>query len=58
MSLRPEQVVVVPVRGAMKHLTLKVKVTGLRRWRVRVTVAGWLIHLAGWLVGCKVEVTR
>ena len=46
----------VPIKEAMrKHATLTVNITGMRRYRVRLWIAGQLCRLAAWIACCGIE---
>lgn len=49
-------VVKVPVKDATRKLTLKVKLTGVRRLVWRLKVARWLFLLGGKVAGLKTQV--
>ena len=46
----------VPIAAAAKGITVRVRVTGVGRWRVRLWVALKLIRLATWIAGMGLEV--
>ena len=47
----------VPMRAAMRGITMDVTITGVRAQAVRVRLAVWLIHLAARLIGCQIDVS-
>lgn len=42
--------------GALRHVTLTVRVRGMARLRARMWLGGWLLHAAAWVMGCRIEV--
>ena len=45
-------------REAVKGLTLTVKLTGLKRYRLRVAIGGFFIALGTAIMGIRLEVKR
>lgn len=39
-----------------RGLTLRVRLTGLATWRLRLTLGGWLLWLAARVMGCRLDV--
>ncbi len=56
MAVLPKEIKI-PVAGLMKGVTIKVKLTGYRRWHLRLRVGIVLMRFAIWLsgMGCEVE---
>lgn len=46
----------IPAASLTDRMTFVVRVTGIRRLRVRIFIATQLIRLAGWVSGCRTEV--
>lgn len=46
----------VPAAKAIQSLTLKVRVTGMRRFRIRMWLAIRLLKLAAWVIGTGIEI--
>ncbi len=44
-----------PVAHAMRTMTLRVDVTGVRTWRVRLWLGGLLLQLAARVMGCGIR---
>lgn len=49
-------VIDLPVQTAVSGLTLQIRVTGIDVLRVRLWLGAQLMRLAGWIIGCNVEV--
>jgi hypothetical protein len=41
---------------AVQHLTVKVELTGIRRWRVKLWIARQLFNLAAFILRCEVKI--
>lgn len=46
----------VPAAKAMQSLTIKVRVTGLRRFKLRLWLGTQLLKLAAWVIGANIEI--
>ena len=46
----------VPISELTEEITLRVRITGYRGWRVRLACAVWLIRLATRVAGMGIEV--
>lgn len=49
-------VIEVPMREAVRGLTLQIKVTGVPIARARMWLGAQLMRLAAWVIGCDVEI--
>lgn len=47
-----------PKLRKLEGLTLQAKITLTREMRLRLLLAMWLIRLAGWILGCRIEVEK
>jgi len=45
-----------PAARVMQQVVLSVELTGIRTWKVRLTLGVWLIKLAAFVMGCGVRV--
>lgn len=44
-----------PAGHAMRHVTIRVDVTGVRTWRVRLWLGGLVLRLAARVMGCGIR---
>lgn len=45
-----------PMSDVTRNLELKICVTGVKTWRVRLWLGALLMRFAAWVIGCKCEV--
>lgn len=50
--------VTIPVEDVIKDLSVSVRLTGFRRFSIRLNVAKWIFRLGAWVSGmsCNIEV--
>ena len=51
-----EQEIRIPVQKVMRQVTMNVTVTGIRIWKVRLTLGVWLIRLAAVVAGVGIRI--
>jgi len=45
----------IDVNTVVKDIVLKVTIFGLRKFKIKLFLAKWLIKLAAWILNCKME---
>lgn len=45
-----------PASRFNQNVTMNVKVTGMRAWKLRWLCAIWLVKLAAFVAGCRIDV--
>jgi len=48
--------ITIDIRGAVANHTIRARVIGMRRFKVRTWIGTRLLCLAAWVIGCKVDV--
>ncbi len=56
--MNPNTSMDIPISKAMQQVTMKVRLKGVRSFKVRLTVSVWLLRLAALLPGCNVQVEQ
>lgn len=46
----------IPIQDAARRVTLRVKITGRRRFAMRLRLGAALIRLAAWVIDCGAEI--
>lgn len=49
-------VIEVPVSGSIRSMVMRVRATGVRRFRARLWLGGQIIRFAAWVIGMRGEV--
>lgn len=47
----------IPIKSVLKNATLNVRLTGVKRWRVRLWIGMRLIRLAAWIMWMNIEIS-
>jgi hypothetical protein len=58
VCLRPPDPVLVPIGQAVKSITLRVRLTGVRWFNLRAALGMWVIKLGARIVGVNLDARR